>query len=492
MPLVRRARIVALPVVVALALGLWGIRREGTMWRDESVTYQMAHRGLSELWATLGNVDAVHGLYYLLMHGWFAVWDGGLLALRLPSLLAMAAAAGAVAWLGQHLVGRRAGVFAGLVLAVLPPVQMYAQEGRSYALVCAAVATSTCLFLRAVGTPGGRRSVTGWTAYAVVTWVACLLHEFAILALLAHGATLYISRRRVGRGTRRAWTVAASAVTAGVLPLVVVSTGQQEQLSWLGRPSWSHWTWYAAVLTWAALCRVPVRGRGPVGPWALAMPLLALPAALLMTASLVTPLYLDRYVLYSAIGFALITGTALDRLLRPGHLRQLMPSDGLRYATVALVVAGASALLIPSHLKVREPGSRKDDVTGVALAVQASAEPGDAILFMPSRRREWRLSYAPRYGKVRDIALDREPVASHSLHGSELPAREIRARMLAERRIVTASDPAGAALDTVEREVVKRAVLREHFAVCSRTEVRGGRVTVWAREGHCAKAADSG
>ena len=71
--------------------GLWGIERQDSMWRDESVTYQVAHRPLGELWGLLGHIDAVHGLYYLLMHTVFALWDGGLVALRLPSVLATAA-----------------------------------------------------------------------------------------------------------------------------------------------------------------------------------------------------------------------------------------------------------------------------------------------------------------------------------------------------------------------------------------------------------------
>ncbi|MYR58532.1 hypothetical protein GTY54_20600, partial [Streptomyces sp. SID625] len=69
----------ALPAALALALGLWGIGRRDSMWRDESVTHQVAHRSLGDLGRLLGHIDAVHGLYYLLMHAVFALWDGGLL-----------------------------------------------------------------------------------------------------------------------------------------------------------------------------------------------------------------------------------------------------------------------------------------------------------------------------------------------------------------------------------------------------------------------------
>ncbi|MBI0301286.1 glycosyltransferase family 39 protein, partial [Streptomyces sp. PRKS01-29] len=180
------------PAGLALALGLWGIRRQNSMWRDESTTYQVAHRGVADLWRLLGQADVVHGLYYLFMHGVFALWDGGLVALRLPSVLAMAAAAAGVGLLGRRLAGPRAGLAAGLLFPLFPAVQRYAQEGRSYALVCAAVVWATHLLLSAVARPRKRT----WTGYAAVAALACLLHEFAILAVLAHGVALY--RARVG------------------------------------------------------------------------------------------------------------------------------------------------------------------------------------------------------------------------------------------------------------------------------------------------------
>lgn len=51
----------------ALALaGSWNV----SLWTDEAATIAGARRALPELWLMLQNVDAVHGLYYLLMHFW--------------------------------------------------------------------------------------------------------------------------------------------------------------------------------------------------------------------------------------------------------------------------------------------------------------------------------------------------------------------------------------------------------------------------------------
>ncbi|MBP0459924.1 glycosyltransferase family 39 protein, partial [Streptomyces bomunensis] len=176
------------------------------MWRDESVTYQVAHRGVGQIGELVRHVDAVHGVYYLLMHGLFAVWDGGLLTLRLPSVVATAAAAALVALTGRRLAGRRAGLWSGVTFALVPLVQMYAQEGRSYALVCALVALATYLFVRALDGGGGWWL---WAGYGTAVAAAGWLHEFAVLALAAHGVTVAVSG--VGRAARVRWAVAAVA-----------------------------------------------------------------------------------------------------------------------------------------------------------------------------------------------------------------------------------------------------------------------------------------
>ncbi|MGW8782479.1 glycosyltransferase family 39 protein [Streptomyces sp. NPDC055796] len=432
------------------------------MWRDESVTWQVAHRPLGGLWELLGQVDAVHGLYYLLMHVVFALWDGGgagpgggpgaggLWALRLPSVAATALAAAGVAAVARRLAGERAALWSGAAYAVLPPVQMYAQEGRSYALVAAAVVWATYLMLR-----------ERWAAYTVVLLLGCWLHEFAVLALLAHAVT---ARRS------RGWRWSAAAVVTLLLPLAAVSARQAEQqLGWLGRPSWRDWAAYGVVAAASLLL-----ARSPALPRELvrvALPLALVPPGLLMAVSLVHPWYVDRYVLYALAGLALLAGARL------AAARGWWP----------WLLVGA--LLVPFgwwSLWLRTPESRKDDVLAVAAAVRERARPSDAVLFMPARRREWLLSSPRLYGSLRDLALDRTPAASHSLQGTELPTERIWTRLVEAPRVVALTDPADQPLDPYPREAVKRQTLASHFDLCSVDEVRGARIAVYARPGHCA------
>ncbi|WP_240362412.1 MULTISPECIES: glycosyltransferase family 39 protein [unclassified Streptomyces] len=459
------------PALLSLALGLWGVRRGGTLWRDEAVTYDMARRSLPDLWSTLADADAVHGLYYLLMHLLFEVTRGldPLLVLRLPSVLATAAATGTLALLGHRLAGPRAGLLAGSVFALLPQVQRYAQEGRSYAIVCALVVWATYLLVRAVASPDGRT----WVAYAAVLVAAGLLHEFAVLALTAHAVA-------VPRAARRAWAGAAAVVLVTVAPLAVLSTRQSDQVSWIGRPGAGALVGFAGTAVLALACAA--MGRKPtsrvlrgVRLAVLALGLLVLPALLLLLVSLVTPLYVDRYVLYGQSGTALLTGAALARLTRARRTR-----------VAALTCAGAAVLaLLPVTLQLRTPQSRVDDVGAIARAVAEAGAPGDGVLYLPARRRVWSLPDPGALRGLRDLALDRAPAASHTLYGTEVPAPVVRARMITASRIVAVSDPAGQPLDATPGEIVKRRVLATYFEKCGTRRVQGARVTVYARPGTC-------
>ncbi|MEV0368409.1 glycosyltransferase family 39 protein [Streptomyces sp. NPDC050636] len=500
-----RGAVVLVPSMLMLFLGAWGIRRQDAIWRDEAVTYDMAHRSLAELWPTLMHVDVVHGLYYALMHCWFAGYDatlGGVLGdvtgLRLPSVAAMTVAAAGVALLGQRLVGRRAGLFAGVTFALIPVVQQYAQEGRSYAMVCSLVVWSTYLLVLAAARP--RRKL--WVGYAALMLFACMLHEFAALALPAHGAAVIVAR--LPRRVRRSWALASVSVLAGLAPLAVFSTRQSAQIGWLMWPDPVQLLTFAvlAVLGVAA-ARVPVlphasRARvevppavaggvppaGPIGLRAIGIPLLLLPTLLLFLLSYAEPAYVDRYVLYYVAGFALLAGAALARLLRPVGERGQTHGRRLRRAAALVLVVAA---LLPVNVHLRSPDSRVDDASAVARAVREVAEPGDGLLFMPSRRRIWMAAHPHEFSGLADLALARSPVESHSLYGTERSGDAIRDRILAVRRITVAGDPDDQPVDDNDQEIAKRATLWDSFEACASRGVRGARITVYARPGECGR-----
>lgn len=455
------------PVLLSTLLGLWGIRRDGTLWHDEAATLGLASRSLPDLWQTLGNIDAVHGAYYLLMHGLFGLFGTDLLVLRLPSVLGGALAAAGVTALGVRLSGTRAGILAGLSFALLPAVQRYSQEGRSYTLVCALVVWATYFLVSAVRS----RRAPAWIVYGALMLVACILHQFAALALVAHAVSL-------PKYAWRPWTCTALPVAAGFAPIAALGIAQSEQVAWINGVTGSQYQRFALQFSFAILLSCFASSwnadkASPEAPFslrAIALPLFMLPTVLLVLISLYKPFYVERYVLYSLVGLALLLGAVLDRVSELGR--------NLR-ATAVIVVALAIALLIPESLKVRTPESRSDNVTDLATILSREYTPGAGILYLSVKRRAWTLAYPSASREMVDLAQALTPAASHDLYGTELPSAQIRARMRSSARILVVTEPKGIHAESNGTEMMKERVLAEYFTKDVTIRIDGAQVIVY-------------
>ncbi|WP_431878066.1 glycosyltransferase family 39 protein [Micromonospora marina] len=179
------------PGLLTLVVTLAGIGH-AQPWRDELATWSAATRPLSDLVRMTRTIDAATGPYYLLMHGWTALAGTSPTALRLPSALAMAVAAASTARLGAVLVGRRAGLLAGLLFAVLPVTSRYGQEARPYALATLLAVLATLLLVEALRRPTWRR----WAGYALAVAALGLLHLLALTLLAAHAVVVLLTAAR--------------------------------------------------------------------------------------------------------------------------------------------------------------------------------------------------------------------------------------------------------------------------------------------------------
>ncbi|WP_425472455.1 glycosyltransferase family 39 protein [Streptomyces hawaiiensis] len=465
---------VAVPMAVMLAAGLWGLDRGG-MWGDESVTFQVAQRTVPQIWRLLHDVDAVHGLYYLLMHAVLTVHPGEVV-LRLPSVCAATATAGLVAALGVRLAGPRVGLWAGVLYAITPMTGHYAQEGRSYALVAAGVAGSTWLLLRGVDGTGAR----AWWPYGTVVALTCVLHELAVPVLGAHAVTLALLRvsGRVWSG----WGRAVGVVALLLLPLVWVSQGQSGQVAWLVPPGWDRVGRLARNFSpgpagpvfWGALLLMAV-GLRERRTAAVALPLLLVPPGVLMAVSQVRPLYHDRYVLYALAGASLLVAAGAGRvagvLARVRFDGRRMRVGG-RQARAVVGVTGVLALTatflnqLPVHRQDRTAAHRPDNLAVVSALAVSRMRPGDPVLFVPSVGRLAALAYPKGFRRARDIALRESAPSSGTLWGLEATPGELRRRLASVDRVwvvaeAYALDPRRPPADPVER--TKLAVLREEF-----------------------------
>ena len=89
------AAVVGVLAVAASAAGSW----IPSLWGDEAASLMSATRPLGSLWHMLSYVDAVHGLYYLGLHGWIDVFGPSPFSIRFPSALAIGVCTTAVVWL---------------------------------------------------------------------------------------------------------------------------------------------------------------------------------------------------------------------------------------------------------------------------------------------------------------------------------------------------------------------------------------------------------
>ena len=441
----------AVPVVVTAALGLFEIGGP-QLWRDEFATWSAAGRSLPQLWAMLHNIDAVLGLYYFGIHLWMAVFGDSATALRLPSVIAMTAAAGIVGLIGRRLAGNVAGLASGLVFALIPSVSRYAQEARPYAFATLFAALATLLFLRAMERPHWSR----WAIYAVVLAAAGTANLIALCVAAGHLAILlwdFLQRTvRVGGdgtpetgkripGERTApegsplllLTRFCVAVVAGAIlvsPLVIEGHSQQAgQIGPYPKPgvaqligiSGGLWQELFASVPAAAVVLLLAVGslaaaadprRRSIAVYALALAIGPVVAVWVLSRG-ATSYWMFRYLLFSVFGWALGAGICIAYLaerVKGTRLARFSGKLSPRFAAAAVLIAVVGLVGLHDQLSVRQnqahnlwaypemPSNGEPvDYRAAAAVVAANARPGDGIVFQVSDENHYQVDTAMRY-----------------------------------------------------------------------------------------------
>lgn len=487
---------VVIPAAVMTALGFYRLARASAMGNDEIATRYAALLSLRLLGRLLRHTDAVHGLYYLLMHGWVVIGSSPEV-LRIPSLAAMAASAAMTAILTRRLTGSGlTALFAGLMMAVTPAMSFYAQTARSYAIVFACVAGSTLVLVHALaaGTSPSRepRRVTRiWLLYGALVVAAGYLNEMSLLVLAAHATTVHLVR--CDRAIVRRWAVTAGVSAVLVAPLAVISAGQGAAIGWIAPPNPENLrlllhdyfgaTLVADLLVIACVAVGAEIGSrwwraGTVGVQSVALPLLVVPAALLILESIIgRPLYVDRYVLYGEAGAAMLAARGLV------WLGQRLSGTGARLPAWAPgVIACLCVLLlqITPQWRVRTPQSRRYDFGGPARYVGAHARQGDGVLFFDTFFRKARLGYPQDFQKTSDFAMAVSPQQAGTFQGADKPFAIVRPLMLSYQRVWVVGEPPSASLPTavLRKESL---ILARDFTIVAQRHFKGISVTLWLR-----------
>ena len=311
-----------LVAVLAAAVSMAGAARP-SFWYDEAATISAAYsRSLAQMWHMLGNVDAVHGLYYLLMHGWFQIFPPTEFWSRAPSALAVGGAAAGVVVLGKQFSSRTVAVASGVFCAILPRATWAGIEARPYAMSMMAAVWLTVLLVYAT------RRDTGWVwlSYAIALAGSIVLDAYLALLLAAYVVFIGVFHRR--RTALLGFIIASVAAVAALLPFLMTVAGQAHQISWVAPighrtiedvlmqqyfercPPFAVLSALligAAIVLWLSSSAGPPQSERRL--LVLAAAWLAAPTAAIVTYSaLVHSIYTPRYLCFTAPALALILG----------------------------------------------------------------------------------------------------------------------------------------------------------------------------------------
>lgn len=402
-------------------------------WGDEAASVMSAQRSLPSLFGLLGRIDAVHGLYYLFLHFWIDLFGASEFSTRLPSALAVGAAAAGVVALTRRFAPISTAVSAGVVFIALPRMSFAGIEARSYSLSAAVAAWLCVLFVDLLDSTTARW--WKWLALGAAVGAASYLFLYLVLLAAVFSTVLLCLRRSplqpialIGLGTLICAT-----------PLMIIAVAQRKQVSylaergyanpysvlveqWLGSPWLATLGWLLII---AAIATFTLRLTGDAllsrtgvtlgGVW------LALPTVLLLVGdAMVSPMYNIRYLTFCAPAAAiLIAGgaAALPALVRRVHEALAGTTLGARRSraptAMLVIVAGVVLASVPAYLSERGPLAKDggSDLRQLAQHVERISRPGDAIVFdqtaVPSQHPRLALRLYPEYfGGLHDIGLN--------------------------------------------------------------------------------------
>ena len=390
-------------MALALAARLYRIGAQ-SFWLDEVFTWQRIHLPTGALIAD--SFSNRHFPSYFLLLRWIASFNPNDFAwLRMPSAVFGAAAVGVVFLIGRRLGGRSAGLLAGLLMALSPLQMQYGQEARPYALVVLLIGIALWGLvviaqqpLRA--TSGGRGVAVnwlGWVAYVAGTAAAMAVIGSTAPWLLASNAALFLVWRRLreeagaAHAFARHWLLGQVVVLLCCTPFFagVLSAGDHRMLqsfNWIPALTWHH-LWVVASTTYlmhgATVVRfglLPMavkmlsplvallgglgfyRLRGRIEGRVLMLAFALLPL-LVLAISLVKPMLVPRYILWSSVPFFVLAGVGVSAL-------------GRRVAPVVVVLALVLSLVNLEPLYRIEIKPRWD---ATAAMLSAQVRPGDTV-----------------------------------------------------------------------------------------------------------------
>lgn len=404
-----------------------------SFWDDEVATISAAGRSPQELLILLQSVDAVHGLYYFLMHYWTSVFGFSEVAMRFPSAVAVALACAGTVIIGRKMGPDRLGLAAGFVLALLPRMVWAGTEARQSAFTALFAVVLTLLLIRAWKS----NRAGDWVLYGGCAVLGVWMFMFFALAVASHAVAALILKRRP-----LATLATCAAAGALVLPFLLYALGQKAQVGWIQDRSLAHNLMTAAVKQFfygddkptenlppqwvlgfvvllgileiglvlygfrAALRKPGLRPLAVLGFTGVAVPMIGL----LVVSVVAQPVYVARYLTFTAPAFALLAGLGISQL--PAGRTWVRP-----FVLTAVVVASFVPQLTLKSI-INEP---PDTERRIAALLNTEAQQPVSVVYLHPHLRDMALAYPEDFRSFEDLSLHRSPRESGTLWGENVP-----------------------------------------------------------------------
>ena len=202
---------VAAVVSVGIVLRFW---TRSDLWLDEALSVNIADLGLGSMLEALRS-DGHPPLYYLLLHGWMALFGTGDVAVRSLSGVISVATLPLAGVAGRRYAGR-AGATAMLVLLASSPYAVrYGTEARMYSLVMFLVLAGWLAVRRASERP----TIGRLALISVVSGLLLLTHYWSFYLLASVALLLLFNGWRSGTGPvrERALRIVGALAAGGIL-----------------------------------------------------------------------------------------------------------------------------------------------------------------------------------------------------------------------------------------------------------------------------------
>lgn len=468
-----RAAVVVL-LFIAFVLRMANLTGE-SLWRDEVDSVRFAFEPLGAVFARFTTTGFNGPLYHLIVRGWLSLAGVSDFALRYLSLVCGVVLVALVYVLGRRMFGARVGLIATWLATASPVLVWYAGEGKMYSLQPMLLTLALYALLR-VTDPSPNYPVTNpvtnyqlptwWTVFILATSLSFYVHVlsplFLPVALLFFFAQWPTSRRHLVGGA-----VALALLTLPYLPLLAWQAPALLRGGDIGHRFYpldqiastllSHWLFGLdgrAPLLWptsgeavtlvrrvmlvlglalvayglakAAQCA----SRGPRAMKALCLQLatlgwMALPALVVFLISLQMPLFLPRYVLWSAPAFYLLASVGLDRLLAAERVGRIVARASLITISLASLAGVAAQIIYPI----------RPDLRGAVAYVLRHSQPGDMVVFQIPYMQYSFAYYAERAGyPLAQLQLAEAPFTNHGMSPDDA-AQTMRALVAPAARV---------------------------------------------------------